>query len=88
MFGGFCRSGHIPSAKGVHRDAKVDCGSVSLICFDQIVVDTKTIDNIGDHEMSKMLNYLRPAVSQAGRVSGITPADIAILMFHPKPATN
>ncbi|MEJ7595788.1 MAG: GxxExxY protein [Planctomycetaceae bacterium] len=30
-----------------------------LICFDQIVVDAKTIDNIGDHEMGQMLNYLR-----------------------------
>ncbi len=30
-----------------------------LICFDQIVVDAKTIDNIGDHEMGQMLNYLK-----------------------------
>jgi GxxExxY protein len=30
-----------------------------LICFDRIVVDTKTIDNIGDHELGQMLNYLR-----------------------------
>ncbi len=30
-----------------------------LICFDQIVVDAKTIDQIGDHELGQMLNYLR-----------------------------
>ena len=30
-----------------------------LICFDQIVVDAKTIDSIGDHEMGQMLNYLK-----------------------------
>ena len=30
-----------------------------LICFDQIVVDAKTIDCIGDHEMGQMLNYLK-----------------------------
>ena len=30
-----------------------------LVCFDQIVVDAKTIDCIGDHEMGQMLNYLK-----------------------------
>jgi GxxExxY protein len=30
-----------------------------LICFDQIVVDTKVIDSITDHEIGQMLNYLK-----------------------------
>ncbi len=30
-----------------------------LICFDQIVVDTKTIDRFTDHELGQMLSYLR-----------------------------
>jgi GxxExxY protein len=30
-----------------------------LIVFDQIVVDTKTIDRIGDHERGQILNYLK-----------------------------
>lgn len=30
-----------------------------LIAFDSIVVDTKTIDHIGDLEIGQMLNYLR-----------------------------
>ena len=30
-----------------------------LICFDQIVVDAKTIDCIGDHETGQMLHYLK-----------------------------
>ena len=30
-----------------------------LIAFDSVVVDTKTIDHIGDMEMAQMLNYLR-----------------------------
>ncbi len=30
-----------------------------LICFDQVVVDAKTIEAIGDHELGQMLNYLR-----------------------------
>jgi len=30
-----------------------------LIAFDQVVVDTKVIDRITDHELGQMLNYLR-----------------------------
>ncbi len=39
----------------------VECGLYvpDIICFDAIVVDTKTIDKITDHEVGKMLNYLK-----------------------------
>jgi GxxExxY protein len=30
-----------------------------LIVFDQVVVDTKVIDRITDHEIGQMLNYLK-----------------------------
>ena len=41
------------------------------------------------HEAKEKLNRLRPTtVGQASRVSGITPADIAILMFYLKPASS
>ena len=30
-----------------------------LIAFDQIVVDTKVIERIGDHELGQMMNYLK-----------------------------
>lgn len=30
-----------------------------LVVFGKIIVDTKTIDRIGDHELAQMLNYLR-----------------------------
>ncbi len=30
-----------------------------LICFDQVIVDTKTIPRITDHEVGQMLNYLK-----------------------------
>ena len=30
-----------------------------LICFNQIVVDTKTVEKITNHELGQMLNYLR-----------------------------
>jgi tRNA uridine 5-carboxymethylaminomethyl modification enzyme len=39
-------------------------------------------------EARERLNRLKPTtVGQASRVSGITPADIAILMFYLKPAS-
>ena len=41
------------------------------------------------HEAKEKLNRLRPVtVGQASRVSGITPADIAILMFYLKPSSS
>ncbi len=41
------------------------------------------------HEAKEKLSRLRPTtVGQASRVSGITPADIAILMFYLKPASS
>ncbi len=41
------------------------------------------------HEAKEKLNRLRPTtVGQASRVSGITPADIAILMFYLKPSSS
>ena len=30
-----------------------------LICFEQIIVDTKTIEQISDREVGQMLNYLK-----------------------------
>ena len=37
-----------------------------LICFEQIVVDTKTVDRLGDHELGQMLNYLKITGLQVG----------------------
>ena len=37
-----------------------------LICFDQIIVDTKTIEQITDHEVGQMLNYLKVTRRQVG----------------------
>ena len=47
-----------------------------------------TLDAEKDYRQEK-LNRLRPiTVGQASRVSGITPADIAILMFYLKPSSS
>jgi GxxExxY protein len=37
-----------------------------LICFDNVVVDTKTIERITDHELGQMLNYLKITGLQVG----------------------
>lgn len=43
----------------VYKDVPVGTYVPDLIVFNKVVVDTKTIDGIGDHELGKMLNYLR-----------------------------
>lgn len=43
----------------LYKGVKVDDYSPDLIVEDRVVVDTKTIDVIGDIEVGKMLNYLR-----------------------------
>ncbi len=42
-----------------YKGEKVDDYIPDLIVEDRVVVDTKTIDSIGDVEIGKMLNYLR-----------------------------
>ncbi len=41
------------------HDVKVEEFIPDLIAFGQIIVDTKTIEKITDHERGQMLNYLR-----------------------------
>lgn len=43
----------------MYKNVKVGEYIPDLICFDKIVVDTKTIDRITDNELGQMLNYLR-----------------------------
>lgn len=42
-----------------YKSVKVGEYVPDLICFDQIVVDTKTIERITSHEIGQMLNYLK-----------------------------
>ena len=39
-----------------------------LICFNAVVVDTKTIEAITDHEVGKMLNYLKVTGLRVGLI--------------------
>ena len=43
----------------IYKLVKVGEYIPDLICFGQVVVDTKTIDRITDHELGQMLNYLK-----------------------------
>ena len=37
-----------------------------LICFQEVIVDAKTIERISDHEIGQMLNYLKVTGHQVG----------------------
>ncbi|MBC8207231.1 MAG: GxxExxY protein [Kiritimatiellales bacterium] len=43
----------------LYRQEKIGTFIPDLIAFDKIVIDTKVIDKITDHERGQMLNYLR-----------------------------
>lgn len=51
-----------------YRDQLVGEYIPDLIAFDKVVVDAKTIDRITDHEIGKMLNYLRATGLQVGLI--------------------
>ena len=48
-----------PAFDVLYKGEKVGLFISDLIAFDSIVVDTKVIDRITDHERGLMLNYLR-----------------------------
>ena len=48
-----------PSFDVLYRGQKVGIFIPDLIAFDGVVIDTKVIDRITDHERGLMLNYLR-----------------------------
>jgi GxxExxY protein len=50
----------------IYKGVKVGLFVPDLIAFDAIVIDTKVIDQITDHERGLMLNYLRVTELQVG----------------------
>jgi len=50
----------------VYKTVDVGIYIPDLICFDAIVVDTKTIERITDREIGQMLNYLKITGHQVG----------------------
>jgi GxxExxY protein len=43
----------------IYKDVSVGEYVPDLICHDQIVVDTKVIDRITNHELGQVMNYLK-----------------------------
>ncbi len=50
----------------LYKEHKVGLFIPDLIAFDAVVVDTKVIDGITDHERGLMLNYLRITTLRVG----------------------
>jgi len=42
-----------------YKSVKVGEYIPDLICFDKVVVDTKTVERITNHEIGQMMNYLK-----------------------------
>jgi GxxExxY protein len=57
-----------PSFDVLHKGHKVRLFIPDLIAFDSVVVDTKVIDRITDHERGLMLNYLRITSLRVGLI--------------------
>jgi len=51
-----------------YRETKVGEFIPDLIAFDSVIVDTKTIPRIADHEIGQMLDYLRVTRLQVGLI--------------------
>lgn len=49
-----------------YKTVKVGEYIPDLICFDRVVVDTKTIERISNHEIGQMMNYLKITGLQLG----------------------
>ena len=57
-----------PAFDVLYKGHKIGLFIPDLIAFDSIVVDTKVIDRITDHERGLMLNYLRITNSGVGLI--------------------
>ena len=55
-----------PDFPVIYKSVIVGSYVPDLVCFDQVVVDAKTIEEITDHEIGKMLNYLKVTNLQVG----------------------
>ena len=55
-----------PEFPVIYKSANVGIYVPDLICFDMVVVDAKTIEEVTDHEIGKMLNYLKVTNLQVG----------------------
>ena len=55
-----------PNFPVIYKSVNVGIYVPDLICFDMVVVDAKTIEEITDNEIGKMMNYLKVTKLQVG----------------------
>lgn len=55
-----------PEFPVVYKGIEVGTYIPDLICFESVVVDAKTIEQISDHEIGQMLNYLKTTGHKVG----------------------
>jgi GxxExxY protein len=79
----FTQQGRFP----IHyREVKVGEYIPDLVVFGKVIVDTKTMDRITDHEVGRMLNYLRAAGLQVGLILNFKHAKLQfrrVTLTHP-----
>ena len=61
----------------IYKNVKVGEYVPDLIVFETVVVDAKTIENITDHELGQMLNYLKITDLPVGLIVNFKHAKIA-----------
>jgi GxxExxY protein len=61
----FAQQAHFPI---LYREVTVGEYIPDLVVFGKVIVETKTIERISDHEVGRMLNYLRATHLQVGLI--------------------
>lgn len=70
-----------------YRDVKVGEYIPDLVVFGKVIVDTKTIEKIMDHEVGRMLNYLRATGLAVGLILNFKHARLQfrrVTLFSPE----
>ena len=62
----------------IYKDVDVGIYVPDLICFNAVVVDIKTIDQITNHELGKMLNYLKVTGLRVGLIINFKHAKLEV----------
>ncbi len=52
----------------IYKEVNVGEYIPDLICFEKLIVDTKTIERISDNELGQMINYLRITGLEVGLI--------------------
>ncbi len=60
----------------IYKNTEVGKYIPDLICYDKIIVDTKCIEEITDHEMGQMINYLKITGHRLGLIINFKKAQL------------